>query len=142
MNCWSCDLQLPAGARFCARCGVRQRSAGPAAAYWVLAAFAVGACIAGLAAIVYGVILLNPAYFLSPNPKEKQLETLAATVLVVYGLVLLALQVAALVGLVTGRDWGRLLATLACLLWCLTGFGLLISFPILYSLWRPQPTRR
>ena len=79
MNCWSCDLQLPAGARFCARCGVRQRSAGPAAAYWVLAAFAIGACIAGLAAIVYGVILLNPAYFLSPNPKAIRMATCSSS---------------------------------------------------------------
>lgn len=141
MSCWSCGQELPAGARFCARCGVRQRSAGPSAPAWVLAAFAIGACIAAIAVLLYGLVLLQPQ-LLSRNPQEAQVETVLAWVLVVYGGILLVLQVAALTGLATGRDWGRLVATLACLLWCLTGFGLIASFPILYNLWRPQPMRR
>ncbi|HEX6488143.1 MAG TPA: hypothetical protein VF137_04600 [Candidatus Dormibacteraeota bacterium] len=107
----------------------------------MLAAFAVGACIAGLAVLVYSVLLAQPQ-LLSTNQQEAQLETLLAWVLVVYAAALLVLQVLALAGLAGGREWGRLVATLACLLWCLTGLGLLVSFPILYNLWRPQPIKR
>ncbi len=141
MSCWSCGLPLPAGARYCAHCGTRQRTAAAPAAAWVLAAFAIGTCVAGLAVAAYGGIMLDPQLF-STNPQDAQLERIGAAVVIAYGAVLLVLQVAALSGLATGRDWGRLLATLACLLWCLTGVGLLVAFPILYTLWRPQPIRR
>lgn len=141
MTCWSCGLPLPPGARFCARCGVRQRLSGLGAPAWVVMAFTGGACVAALLVLLYGVALLTPAAF-SHDPQLAQFETVAAWAVMVYATILLALQLGAVAGLARAREWGRVLGTLACLLWCLTGVGLLISAPVLYYLWRPARVRR
>lgn len=140
MTCWSCALQLPEGARFCARCGARQRVAGPSAPPWVLILFTFGTVAAVVLVAANAALLVQPAQ--AVGAAEVPYVQAGAWLLLAYGVVLAVLQVAALIGLGRSRDWGRLAATLACLLWCLTGFGLLVSFPVLYQLWRPQPWRR
>ena len=140
MTCWSCGLPLPDGARFCARCGVRQRLPGPDAPLWLQVLFCAGTfAAAGLAAIGSLTLLQDRG---SADAAAAQGFAAIAWALILYGAVLVGLQIAAIAGLSRSRDWGRVAATLACLMWCLTGFGLLISFPVLYQLWRPQPFRR
>lgn len=140
MTCWSCGLPLPPGARFCARCGARQRAGGPSAPAWIFLLFTFGTLAAAVLVAANAALLIQPP----PETDQSQAQYLVAGAwaLLVYGVLLMVLQVAALIGLGRSRDWGRLAATLACLLWCLTGLGLLVSFPVLYQLWRPQPWRR
>ena|SRR5215472_7249868 len=140
MTCWSCGLPLPEGARFCARCGVRQRPAGQETSFWVQVLFAFGTLVAAGIAAWAALYLLEPHRGASLAASQGFIAFAWSVVL--YGAILAGLQVAALVGLGRSEDWGRVAATLACLMWCLTGFGLLISFPVLYQLWRPQPFRR
>lgn len=140
MTCWSCGLPLPEGARFCARCGVRQRLPGGSAPVWMMVMFTFGAVAAGsLALTMAGAILRSRTI---ADPAAAQFTLAFSWAFLLYGVALAGMQVAALVGLAASRDWGRIAATLACLLWCLTGFGLVVSFPVLYYLWRPQPFRR
>jgi hypothetical protein len=141
MACWSCGLPLPPGARFCARCGVRQRVEGLGAPPLVIVAFTLGACAAGLVVLVYGLVLLSPEA-LSHDPQLAQVEQVGSLVAVIYGAALVVLQAAAVTGLARARAWGRVVGTIACLLWALTVVGLAISLPVLYYMWRPPRGRR
>lgn len=141
MTCWSCGLPLPEGARFCARCGVRQRLPGGSAPLWMLLLFTFGAVAAAMLAAFNLLIIASP-HLPAGDAAAGQIVTAFAWVLFLYGLALAAVQVTALVGLGGSRDWGKVAATLACLLWCLTGLGLIVAFPVLYYLWRPVPFRR
>jgi hypothetical protein len=53
--------------------------------------------------------------------------------------VLCLVQSAAIGGLVRGRDWGRILATVACVMWSATCIGLPVAVLVLNSLWRRKP---
>lgn len=141
MTCWSCGLNLPDGARFCARCGLRQRVPGGSAPVWMLLLFTFGTLAAAMLAGANVLVILSP-HPAGTDPVTEQYLVAFSWAVFVYGTVLAGLQIAALAGLTSSRDWGRIAATLACLLWCLTGIGLVVAFPVLYFLWRPQPFRR
>jgi len=53
--------------------------------------------------------------------------------------ILCVLQSAAMAGLIRGRDWGRVVATVACVMWSATCIGLPVAVLVLNSLWRRKP---
>ena len=140
--CPNCALQLPDYARFCARCGTRlplKRRLAAGTATWVLVLLALGAAGGALFAVVYSVIALTPQ--LPPTDLDPQQVRASAVALAVLGAAICVIQVAALIGLSTGRDWGRVLATIACVAWSLTCVGLPLSLAMISSLWsRKNPT--
>lgn len=142
--CPACGLELPAHARFCARCGAslpaaRSRTGGFPP--WVLVLLAVGALVSGLAALVYGSVLLASdlpaAAGVDPGRARASAVLLAAAATAMCGL-----QVAALAGLMRDREWGRVTATLACVGWALTCAGLPLSLLVLNALWGGGRRRR
>ncbi len=133
--CPRCGLELPGHARFCARCGTPQPLSRGDVSPWVLALFGVGIVVSALGAFVYGVVAVDPTAASSRSFDTATLRA-AAVALGVALTVLCALQAAALAGLVLGREWGRVTATLACVLWSLTCVGLPISVLVLNSIWR------
>ena len=48
------------------------------------------------------------------------------------------LHAGALYGLLRGREWGRITATIACVIWGLTCVGLPVALLALNSIWRPR----
>jgi ABC-type glycerol-3-phosphate transport system permease component len=48
-------------------------------------------------------------------------------------------HVLAAVGLTVGWSWARLLATLVCVVWCLTCVGLPLGLLVLNAIWRGRP---
>jgi hypothetical protein len=119
---------------------VRQRQPAGSAPLWIMLLFTFGTVGAAMLAMLSAGTMLRPAGARTAAEAQALLAFWWAVFL--YGTVLAGVQVAALVGLAGSREWGRIVATLACLLWCLTGLGLVVAFPVLYYLWRPQPFRR
>jgi hypothetical protein len=101
---------------------------------WVIVLFALGVVVAALIAIVYTAIALMPG-LTAPAGVDPDRLRLSAVVLAIVGSLLSALQLVALVGLALGRDWGRVLATIACVAWALTCIGLPVSLLVISSLW-------
>ncbi len=66
---------------------------------------------------------------------------LAAAAIALALVALCALQVAALIGLVLDREWGRVAGTIACVVWCLTCIGLPGGVLVLNSIWRRKPAQ-
>ena len=64
---------------------------------------------------------------------------LAATVFALCFASLFVGHVLAAVGLTVGWSWARLLATLVCVVWCLTCVGLPIGLLVLNAIWRGRP---
>jgi hypothetical protein len=107
----------------------------------MLLLFTFGAVAAAMLAGANVLVIVSPKPP-GTDPQTAQYLLAFSWALLIYGTVLAGLQIAALAGLGSAREWGRIAATLACLLWCLTGIGLVVAFPVLYYLWRPQPFRR
>jgi hypothetical protein len=140
-TCPQCGLQLPSYARFCARCGARLptlRALG-GSQIWILILFGFGAAIGALVALIYAVIAVMPDLPASGLDPTRVRATAIALTLV--GLAVCVLQLAAIVGLALGRDWGRTLATVACVAWGLTCVGLPVSLAVLSALWAPKTAR-
>jgi len=137
MRCPACGLELPGHARFCARCGAPQPAPRRAVAGWVLGVLALGVVVTALVATVYAAIALFPtatSSSLDPGTVRTGSVALAA------GLgVLCLLQGVAIAGLLRGREWGRVAATIACVLWCLTCVGLPVALFVLNAIWRGRP---
>jgi len=135
--CPACGLELPGHARFCARCGTALPSPRQAVETWVLVVFGIGIVITAAVAVLYAGVAMDP------TAASSGLD--AATVR--NGSILLAaalgiqcvLQSAAIAGLVRGRDWGRIVATVACVIWSATCIGLPVAVLVLNSLWRRKP---
>ncbi len=143
-SCAACGLAgLPAGARFCARCGARLgagSAAGGRPAPWVLLLFWLGTGALLVLALVYAALLASPdiAGTASAGADPGQVRV-GATVVALCAVSLFLAQLAAAVGLTTGRAWARLLATLVCVTWCLTCLGLPLGLLALNSIWRRSP---
>ncbi len=138
--CPACGLELPPYARFCARCGASipgaRRSAGPATATWVLVLFFAGAALAAVFALFYGAVLVSPDLAgAQPGLDARELRS-AIVIVVLCAASLFVAQLAASIGLLRGRPWGRFLATLVCVAWALTCVGLPLSVLALNSIWR------
>ncbi|HLQ62474.1 MAG TPA: zinc ribbon domain-containing protein [Candidatus Acidoferrales bacterium] len=144
MICPACGLALPDHARFCARCG-RPLDAGrsPAATpAWVLLALGVGGGLSAAVAALYTGTLLGPDLPLSGQVDPARLR-LSAILVAAAGWTLLAIQVVAVGGLLRGRAWGRIAATVVGVGWALTCVGLPLAVLMLVSLWRsPLPANR
>jgi hypothetical protein len=145
-TCPSCGLELPGYARFCARCGSRLSGRGQTSspvAIWVILVFAAGAALASLIAAAYSALFAFPELAAtgtsSPPPQmaPSQLRLTMAVISVV-AWIMVGLQVAAIVGMVRGRFWGRVLATIACFGWMLTCIGVPFAFLMAFNVWR-QP---
>jgi hypothetical protein len=135
ITCPQCGLELPGYARFCARCGVRLPAARVLAGanLWILLLFGVGAALGALMALIYSVIAVTPDLPASGLDPERVRAT--AVFLAVVGASVCALQVAAVVGLALGREWGRVVAPIVCVAWSLTCIGLPVSLAVISSLW-------
>lgn len=141
ITCPRCGLQLPPYARFCARCGQPLpggRSLAGAAS-WVLVLFGLGAVAGALVGLVYAIIAFTPD--LPAAGMDPERLRLSAVALAVLGVAVFGLQLAALIGLAQGREWGRVVATIACVGWALTCVGLPLSLAVISSLWRRGDAR-
>ena len=143
VSCPSCGFALPPYARFCARCGAPQPAPAawaerpPGVPVWVLVLFWLGAAVALLVAIAYGVLAASPDVA-GPGGDEARVR-LPAAVIALCSVSLFAGQLAAAVGLTGGRPWARVLATLVCVAWCLTCVGLPLGLLALNAIWRSPP---
>ncbi len=137
MICPACGLELPGHARFCARCGARLPSPGPAAETWVLVVFGVGTVITAAMAVLYAGVATDPTVA-SSGLNAATVRTGSILLAAALGILCL-LQSAAIAGLVRGRDWGRIVATVACVMWSATCIGLPVAVLVLNSLWRRKP---
>ncbi|HSP08682.1 MAG TPA: zinc ribbon domain-containing protein [Candidatus Dormibacteraeota bacterium] len=137
MTCPACGLELPSHAHFCARCGVRLPSPGPAVEMWVLVVFGVGVVLTAATAVLYAGVAMDPTVA-STGLDASTVRTGSILIGAVLA-ILCALQSAAITGLVRGRDWGRVVATVACVVWSATCIGLPVAVLVLNSLWRRKP---
>lgn len=143
-RCYACGLELPAHARFCARCGVRQPGSSQSpprarAEVWVLVVFGVGVAVSGAGAFLYAALAIAPISPPNSTMDPGLLRTGSVILAATLGIVCIA-QVIAVAGLARGREWGRIAATVACVAWCLTCVGLPLSILILNSIWRRKAT--
>ena len=139
MTCPACGMILPAGARFCAQCGVPQRQSARPVAVWVVVVFGIGVVVTALVATTYSAIALFPSAA-SSNLDPSTLRTGSMILGAAVGL-LCILQSVAIAGLVRGREWGRAVATAACVVWSITCVGLPVAILVLNALWRPSPPK-
>jgi hypothetical protein len=141
MKCRVCGLELPSYARFCARCGTPQSPPRREVEAWVFVVFGLGVAVTAVVGVIYAVIAIDPAGASSAiDPGVVRTGSIALAA--VLG-VLCVLQCAAIVGLIRGQEWGRVVATIVCVAWSLTCIGLPVAALILNSIWRrkPQPAR-
>ena len=136
-------MRLPPFARFCARCGLAQRR-GRQVETWVLVLFGVGIVLSAAVAVVYAGLAISPAG--APAGMDPVSVKSTAAILGVVAALVCVLQSAAFAGLVLGREWGRILATAACVAWSLTCLGIPVALLTLSSIWRgagrADPTSR
>jgi len=133
IHCPTCGQALPPHADFCARCGGRLPGRA-IAAWWVLALFSVGAFLMLYsAASTFASLYLDPALAADPS------KVTAAYLVIGFSTLLLVVQLVAIVGLARSREWGRVVATVACAGWVLTCVGIPLSIVVLRELWRIRP---
>jgi hypothetical protein len=100
----------------------------------VYVVFGLGVAVSAVVSVLYAVIAFNPAGAssnLDPAVVRTGSEALAGIAAIVC-----LVQGAAIVGLVRGREWGRIMATIACVAWSLTCIGLPVAALVLNSIWR------
>jgi hypothetical protein len=135
--CPACGLELPSHARFCARCGTRLALPRQTVETWVLVAFGVGIVVTAAAAVLYAGVATDPKVT-SSGLDAATVRTGSILLAAALG-VLCVVQTAAIAGLVRGREWGRIVATVACVMWSATCIGLPVAVLVLNSLWRRKP---
>ena len=137
MTCPACGFALPQHARFCARCGAPQTVRLHSTDTWVLVVFGFGAVLTACVAILYSALAIYPnATTTTMDPAT--LRTGSVILASLLG-VLCLLQTFAIAGLVRGREWGRVAATAACVIWSLTCLGVPVAVLVLTSIWRSKP---
>ena len=144
IRCPSCSLELPSHARYCARCGsaLERRPGAGDAPTWVfvvlLVAFGIGAGVAALLALAYTLLLVDPTLAAGSSVGIRPSQ-LGAAALAIAALLMVLLQAAAVAGLVRGREWGKVVGTVACVGWALTCVGVPFSLLVVFLLWwRPR----
>jgi hypothetical protein len=134
-TCQRCGLAgLPSHARFCASCGA-PLAAAPGAPVWVLVLFWLGAAGALGLGLIYVLVAIFPD--LAGAGSDAARTRSGQVLLAACFLSLSAAQIAAVIGLMTGRPWSRPLATLVCVAWALTCLGLPVALLALNAIWRP-----
>jgi ABC-type glycerol-3-phosphate transport system permease component len=88
-------------------------------------------------AALYTVVARAPN--LAGQPGDVGQLRLAATIFALCFASLFVGHVLAAVGLTVGWSWARLLATLVCVVWCLTCVGLPLGLLVLNAIWRGRP---
>jgi hypothetical protein len=134
-------MELPAFARYCARCG----NALPPeldVPVWIVVTLGVGAVMAGLFGIVYALLLVDPGLTAATGTGYLSVSQTTLAVLALGCAAMVLVQAAAVTGLIRGRDWGKLMATIACVGWAMTCLLAPLSFLLLFFLWRPAPQAR
>ncbi|MGH7765806.1 MAG: hypothetical protein ACREOM_15455 [Candidatus Dormibacteraceae bacterium] len=103
----------------------------------MLVMFGMGVVVTAAAAVLYAGVALDP----TATPSGIDPATLrTGSILLGAALgVLCLLQSLAIGGLVRGREWGRIVATVACVMWGATCVGLPVAALVLNSLWRRKP---
>jgi hypothetical protein len=134
VTCRVCGLELPSHARFCARCGTRQTTAKREVDAWVFVVFGLGVALAAIVSVLYAVVAIDPAG--ASTTMDPAVIRTGSVVLAASTGILCGLQIAAIVGLVRGGEWGRVLATIACVAWSITCVGLPVAVLVLNSIWR------
>lgn len=137
MTCPACGLELPGYALYCARCGAPQVTPRRRVDGWVVVVLGIGVVVSAAVAIIYSAVAVYPGAT-SSNLNPATLRTGSLVLAGALGILCL-LQSAAIAGLVRGREWGRLAATAACVMWSVTCIGLPVALLILTSLWRERP---
>ncbi|TAN32881.1 zinc ribbon domain-containing protein [bacterium] len=135
--CPACGLELPGHARFCARCGAPQPASRRDVEAWVLAVFGLGIALSATIAVLYGAIAVDPAGA-SAGLDPALIRTASVGLAATLGALCL-LQAVATAGLVRGREWGRVTATIVCVAWSVTCVGLPVAILVLRSIWRRRP---
>lgn len=105
-------------------------------AAWLLILFGVAIPVAAAVALIYGVIAVDPNTPGQGGVDANTLRTFSAAIALVFAGIAL-LHGGALYGLLRGREWGRVTATIACVTWGFTCIGLPVALLALNSLWRP-----
>jgi hypothetical protein len=109
---------------------------------WIVVSLGVGAILAGLFGLVYALVLVDPSLpAAAGTPYMAVSQSTLAALTAACGLMVLV-QAAAVAGLLRGRDWGKLMATIACVGWALTCLLAPVSFLLLFFLWRPASSAR
>jgi len=104
---------------------------------WVYVVFGLGIALSAIVSVLYAVIAIDPAAAsttMDPGVLRAGSVALAAILAVLF-----ALQCAAIVGLVRGAEWGRVVATIVCVAWSITCVGLPVAVLVLNSMWRRRP---
>ena len=101
---------------------------------WVLAVFGFGIAVSATVAVLYAAIAIDPIRA-SSSLDLATLRTGSAIVSATLG-ILFIVQAVAVIGLVRGRDWGRVAATVACVMWSITCVGIPVAILVLNSIWR------
>ena len=103
----------------------------------MLVVFGVGVVITAAMAVLYAGVATDPKVAssgLDPSTVRTGSVLIGAVLAI-----LCILQSTAIAGLVRGRDWGRIVATVACVMWSATCIGLPVAVLVLNSLWRRKP---
>jgi hypothetical protein len=101
---------------------------------WIYVVFGLGVALSAVVSVLYAVIAIDPGAA-SSSMDPAVLRTGSVALAVVLALVCV-LQGAAIVGLVRGAEWGRVLATIACVAWSITCVGIPVAALVLNSIWR------
>jgi hypothetical protein len=101
---------------------------------WVIVVFGFGVALSAIVSVLYAVIAIYPAGA-STTMDPGLVRTGSVALALIVGIVC-ALQCAAIVGLVRGAEWGRVVATIVCVAWSLTCVGLPVAALVLNSIWR------
>lgn len=100
----------------------------------MLAVFGLGIAVSAAVGVLYAAFAVDPVRTTS-NLDPATLRTGSAILAAAMG-VLCILEAAAIAGLVRGRNWGRIAATIVCVAWSITCVGIPISILVLNSIWR------
>lgn len=103
----------------------------------MLVVFGIGIVITAAMAVLYAGVAMDPT---AASSGLDATTVRNGSILLAAALgILCVLQSAAIAGLVRGRDWGRIVATVACVIWSATCIGLPVAVLVLNSLWRRKP---
>jgi hypothetical protein len=101
---------------------------------WVFVVFGLGVALSAVLSVLYAVVAIDPTG--ASTTMDPAVVRTGSLVLAVSLGILSGLQIAAIVGLVRGGEWGRVLATIACVAWSFTCVGIPVAALVLNSIWR------
>jgi hypothetical protein len=108
-----------------------------------LVLLALGTVVAAVFAVAYAVIFADPQ--LSAAEAGSRVDPgqlrVASGLVAAAATIMFLLQIGAIVGIARGRDWARILGTLAAAGWALTCIGLPLAAVLLHLIWRRPPSR-